>query len=114
MPRYGELYAEYIVDGLKAQKIGILSGREEYPKNEGDALTKQLQKWYGIAPVKRAEFNIGDKDFTPQLLDLQQANPQVIAFFGIRRRPPLRCARRRSSASISRSSSAPPWSIKAS
>ena len=82
VPRYGELYAEYIVDGLKAQKIGILSGREEYPKNEGDALTKQLQKWYGIAPVKRAEFNIGDKDFTPQLLDLQQADPQVIAFFG--------------------------------
>ena len=82
VPRYGELYAEYIVDGLKAQKIGILSGREEYPKNEGDALTKQLQKWYEITPVKRAEFNIGDKDFTPQLLELQQANPQVIAFFG--------------------------------
>jgi branched-chain amino acid transport system substrate-binding protein len=82
VPRYGELYAEYIVDGLKARKIGILSGREEYPKNEGDALTKQLQSWYAIAPVKRAEFNIGDKDFTPQLLELQEANPQVIAFFG--------------------------------
>ena len=50
VPRYGELYAEYIVDGLKAQKIGILSGREEYPKNEGDALTKQLQKWYRDRP----------------------------------------------------------------
>ena len=82
VPRYGELYAEYLVDGLKAQKIGIISGREEYPKNEGDALTKQLQKWYEIAPVKRAEFNTGDKDFTPQLLGIQQANPQVIAFFG--------------------------------
>lgn len=82
VPRYGELYAEYIVDGLKAQKIGIISGREEYPKNEGDALTKQLQKWYQLTPVKRVEFNIGDKDFTPQLLELQQANPQVIAFFG--------------------------------
>lgn len=82
VPRYGELYAEYIVDGLGAKKIGIISGREEYPKNEGDALTKQLQKWYEITPVKRAEFNIGDKDFTPQLLEMQQADPQVIAFFG--------------------------------
>jgi branched-chain amino acid transport system substrate-binding protein len=82
VPRYGELYAEYIVDGMKAQKIGIISGREEYPKNEGDALTKHLQTWYEITPVKRVEFNIGDKDFTPQLLELQQANPQVIAFFG--------------------------------
>jgi branched-chain amino acid transport system substrate-binding protein len=82
VPRYGELYAEYLVDGIEAQKIGIISGREEYPKNEGDALTKQLQKWYEIKPAKRVEFNIGDKDFTPQLLEMQQANPQVIAFFG--------------------------------
>jgi branched-chain amino acid transport system substrate-binding protein len=82
VPRYGELYADYLVDRLKAQKIGIISGREEYPKNEGDALTKQLQKWYGIAPVKRVEFNVGDKDFTPQLLDIQETDPQIIAFFG--------------------------------
>jgi branched-chain amino acid transport system substrate-binding protein len=82
VPRYGELYAEFITDYLKGQKIAIMSGREEYPKNEGDALTRQLQSWYGIAPVKRVEFNIGDKDFTPQLLEIQQAAQQVIAFFG--------------------------------
>ena len=82
VPRYGELYAEYLHDYLKATKIAILSGREEYPKNEGDALTTQLKKWYQIGPVKRAEFNIGDKDFTPQLLDIQGSDPQVIAVFG--------------------------------
>jgi branched-chain amino acid transport system substrate-binding protein len=80
--RYGEVYAELIVDHLKGQKIAIMSGREEYPKNEGDALTKQLAAWYNITPVKRVEFNIGDKDFTPQLLEVRQAQPQVIAFFG--------------------------------
>jgi branched-chain amino acid transport system substrate-binding protein len=82
VPRYGELYAEYLHDYLKDTKVAILSGREEYPKNEGDALTAQLKNWYQTAPVKRAEFNIGDKDFTPQLLDIQGANPQVIAIFG--------------------------------
>ncbi len=82
VPRYGELYAEFIVDHLKAKKIAIMSGREEYPKNEGNALTKQLESWYGVAPVSRVEFNIGDKDFTPQLLELQRANPDAIAFFG--------------------------------
>lgn len=82
VPRYGELYAEYLHDQLKATKIAILSGREEYPKNEGDALTAQLKNWYQTAPVKRAEFNIGDKDFTPQLLEIQGADPQVIAIFG--------------------------------
>jgi branched-chain amino acid transport system substrate-binding protein len=82
VPRYGELYAEYLHDYLKATKIAILNGREEYPKNEGDALTAQLKNWYQTAPVKRAEFNIGDKDFTPQLLEIQGADPQVIAIFG--------------------------------
>ena len=82
VPRYGELYAEFIHDHLKASKIAILNGREEYPKNEGDALTAQLKNWYETAPVKRVEFNIGDKDFTPQLLEIQQTNPQVIAIFG--------------------------------
>jgi branched-chain amino acid transport system substrate-binding protein len=82
VPRYGELYSEYLHDYLKATKIAILSGREEYPKNEGDALTAQLKNWYQVAPVKRVEFNIGDKDFTPQLLEIQGANPQVIAMFG--------------------------------
>jgi branched-chain amino acid transport system substrate-binding protein len=82
VPRYGELYAEYLHDDLKATKIAILSGREEYPKNEGDALTAQLKSWYQTAPVKRAEFNIGDKDFSPQLLQIQGADPQVIAIFG--------------------------------
>jgi branched-chain amino acid transport system substrate-binding protein len=82
VPRYGELYAEFIVDRMQAHKVAIMNGREEYPKNEGDALTKQLQSWFNITPVVRAEFNIGDKDFTSQLLQVQQAQPQAIAFFG--------------------------------
>ena len=81
-PRYGELYAEFIADFLKGQKVAIMNGREEYPKNEGNALEKQLQSWFNTPPVKRLEFNIGDKDFTPQLVEVQKANPDVIAFFG--------------------------------
>ena len=50
VPRYGELYAEFIVDHMKAKKVAIMSGREEYPKNEGDAVTKQLQTWFSMAP----------------------------------------------------------------
>src|SRR5438132_145214 len=82
VPRYGELYAEFIADQMQARKVAIMSGREEYPKNEGDALTKQLQSWFNTTPVVRVEFNIGDKDFTSQLLQVQQAQPQAIAFFG--------------------------------
>ena len=82
VPRYGEMYAEFVADYFKGKKVAIMNGREEYPKNEGNALEKYLQSWFSITPVKRAEFNIGDKDFTPQLLEIRSAAPDVIAFFG--------------------------------
>lgn len=80
--RYGELYAEFLETYYKAKRIAIMSGREEYPRNEGDATTAKLKSWFDTAPVARVEFNIGDKDFTPQLVEVQKANPDVIAFFG--------------------------------
>jgi branched-chain amino acid transport system substrate-binding protein len=80
--RYGELYAEFLATHYKAKRIAIMSGREEYPRNEGDATVDKLKTWFQIAPVARVEFNIGDKDFTPQLVEVQKANPEVIAFFG--------------------------------
>lgn len=80
--RYGELYAEFLATHFKAKRIAIMSGREEYPRNEGDATVDKLKTWFQLAPVARVEFNIGDKDFTPQLVEVQKANPEVIAFFG--------------------------------
>ena len=80
--RYGELYAEFLATHYKGRRIAIMSGREEYPRNEGDATVDKLKSWFQVAPVVRVEFNIGDKDFTPQLVDVQKANPDVIAFFG--------------------------------
>ena len=80
--RYGELYAEFLATHYKGKRIAIMSGREEYPRNEGDATVDKLKNWFQLAPVTRVEFNIGDKDFTPQLVEVQKANPEVIAFFG--------------------------------
>ena len=42
-----------------------MSGREEYPRNEGDATADKMKNWFQMAPAVRVEFNIGDKDFTP-------------------------------------------------
>jgi len=78
--RYGELYAEFLAS--RSKRIAIMSGREEYPRNEGDATVDKLKNWFQLAPVSRVEFNIGDKDFTAQLVTVQKANPDVIAFFG--------------------------------
>lgn len=80
--RYGELYAE-IMDGyFKTKKVALMHGREEYPRNEANAIATKLKAWYGIEPAVRVDFSIGDKDFTSQLVKVQQAAPDVIAFFG--------------------------------
>jgi branched-chain amino acid transport system substrate-binding protein len=80
--RYGELYSEFITQFLQAKRIAILSGSDEFPKNEGDATERLLDKWYGIKPLLRVEFKVGDKDFTPQLLKIKEANPEVIMTLG--------------------------------
>ena len=80
--RYGELYAEYLAGNAKNKRIAIMHGREEYPRNEGDATIAKLKSWFDMAPVARVEFNINDKDFTSQLIEVQKSNPDVIAFFG--------------------------------
>ncbi len=77
--RYGEVYSEFLTQFLLADKIAIISGRDEYAKNEGDALTRMLKSWYDVTPVTRQEFNVGDKDFTAQLLAIKGASPQVMA-----------------------------------
>jgi branched-chain amino acid transport system substrate-binding protein len=80
--RYGELNAEYLVEFLQARRIAMLSGADEYAKNEGDNTEKMLEKWYGVKLLTRAEFKVGDKDFTPQLLKVKQANPDFIVALG--------------------------------
>lgn len=80
--RYGEVYSDFLTQGLQAEKIAILSGRDEYPKNEADALAKYLKSWFNIEPVSRVQFTTGDKDFTPQLLEIKKANPDVVVIFG--------------------------------
>jgi branched-chain amino acid transport system substrate-binding protein len=76
--RYGELYSEFLTQFLQVKRIAILSSTDENGKNEGDNLTHYLAKWYNITPVTRAEFKLGDKDFTPQLLQARSANPEVV------------------------------------
>ena len=80
--RYGELYAEFLTQFLQAEKIAILSGSDEFAKNEGDATERFLKEWYDIEATVRLEFNVGDKDFTPQLLEIKGTEPDVIVTLG--------------------------------
>jgi len=80
--RYGEVYAEFLTQYLKVKKIAILSGADENAKNEADNVERMLDKWYKMKILTRAEFKVGDKDFTPQILKVKQADPDIILAIG--------------------------------
>jgi len=80
--RFGEIYAEFLSQFLQVKKIGILSGADENAKNEADNTARMLDKWYGIKIEGRAEFKVGDKDFTPQILKMKQLNPDIVVAIG--------------------------------
>lgn len=80
--RFGELYAEFLTQFLQVKRIGILSGADENAKNEADNTEKMLEKWYGVKVEGRAEFKVGDKDFTPQILKMKQLNPEIVVAIG--------------------------------
>ncbi len=80
--RYGEVYSEFVSQFLQAKKLAVLSGRDEYAKNEADAVGGLLKSWWSITPEVRQEFNVGDKDFTPQLLEIKKTEPEVLMVHG--------------------------------
>ncbi len=80
--RYGELYAEFLAEFLQAKNIAVLSGSDEFPKNEGDATERYLGQWYGTKLATRQEFKVGDKDFTPQLLRIREQQPEIVLILG--------------------------------
>jgi branched-chain amino acid transport system substrate-binding protein len=81
--RWGEVYSEFLAQFLLTKKIAILSGADEFAKNEADAIERWLDKWYGVKSLVRLEYKVGDKDFTPQLLKIKEANPEVIVINGL-------------------------------
>jgi branched-chain amino acid transport system substrate-binding protein len=80
--RYGEIYAEFLTQFLQVKDIAVISGADEYAKNEADNTQRMLKKWYGVDLGKRVEFKVGDTDFTPQILELKKANPQIVLAMG--------------------------------
>ncbi len=80
--RYGEVYSEFLATFLKVRKIAVLSGADENAKNEADNTIRYLEKWYDTKPLMRAQFKVGDKDFTPQLIQAKSADPELILVTG--------------------------------
>jgi len=79
---YGERFSEFLVEYNKVKRLAIIAGTDELPKNEADATTREMKKNYNMEPVIRVEYKVGDTDFTPQLLKIRDANPDLIMING--------------------------------
>lgn len=80
--RYGEVNAEFLTQFLQVKDIAVISGADEYAKNEADNTQRMLKEWFGVEVGRRVEFKVGDTDFTPQILQLKGVNPEIVLAFG--------------------------------
>jgi len=71
------ILVRYIKDELKVSKIGVIYSNEAFGAGAADAVD-QYAKQFGLTLVARERFNLGDRDFTAQLLALKKAGAEVI------------------------------------
>jgi branched-chain amino acid transport system substrate-binding protein len=71
---------DYDIHNLKARNIAILHDTSEYGKGGADGIVERLAE-YGLNPVARESYAMGDTDFTPQILKLREAKPEVVHLY---------------------------------
>jgi branched-chain amino acid transport system substrate-binding protein len=71
------ILVKYIKDELKLSKIGIIYSNEAFGTGGADAI-EQYAKTVGLTVVARERFNLSDRDFTAQLLNLKRAGAEVM------------------------------------
>jgi branched-chain amino acid transport system substrate-binding protein len=78
---YGRLNGDVIAGTLKAKKAAIILANAEYHKDHTKYLKERLAA-KGVQVVKEETYMIGDSDFRPQLTNIVNARPDVIAIVG--------------------------------
>jgi ABC-type branched-subunit amino acid transport system substrate-binding protein len=77
-----DLLAQYVVEDLKLNKLAILHDQTGIHNARAEMVVKVLKERYGIEPVVRAGWKPGDRDFTPQLSQIEAHPVQAILALG--------------------------------
>ncbi len=72
--------ADAAVKALQAKRVAILYVANDYGKGGAAGITKRLEK-YGITPLSQESYNIGDSDFSAQILRLKRLNPELVFLY---------------------------------
>jgi len=71
------ILVKYIKEELKLTKIGVIYSNEAFGTGGADAIERNA-KAQGMKVVARERFNLGDRDFTAQLLALKRAGAEAM------------------------------------
>lgn len=72
---------QYVVENI-GEKVSIIYGTDASGIGQMESAVSTLKE-YGLEPVSLDAYNTGDKDFTAQILHIQEADPDVIVAFGL-------------------------------
>ena len=78
---YGHLNGDVIANTLKAKKVAIILANAEYHRDHTKYLKERLAA-KGVQVVREETYMIGDSDFKPQLTNIVNVKPDVIAIVG--------------------------------
>jgi branched-chain amino acid transport system substrate-binding protein len=71
------ILVKYVKEELKLTKIGIIYSNEAFGSGAAEAVS-QAAKAQGLTVVAKERLNLGDRDFTAQLLSLKRAGAEVL------------------------------------
>jgi branched-chain amino acid transport system substrate-binding protein len=73
--------ADIAVKQLGYKRFGIIHDRNDYGTGAKDVFVQGLSK-HNLIPVAVESYQMGDKDFTSQLIKIREAKPDVLAVLG--------------------------------
>ena len=80
---FGAAYADFLVDlkarGMSTAKVAMVNENTEYGTSTGDAISKALDA-KGMKVDPRIAYSANSTDVSAQVLQLKQANPDVVIF----------------------------------
>lgn len=77
-----DVLARYAAERLKLKTLAVFHDRTGIHNARAEMLVKVLQERYGIAPMIRASWKPGDRDFTAQLERVRATSPQGLVALG--------------------------------
>ncbi len=72
---------QYFVEDCGYKKIAIIAGNDDYGQGGANGAIEALKE-YGLEPVAVESYTSGDKDFTAQITNIKNAEPEALVGWG--------------------------------